>query len=468
MSFTSPSFFFGFFPLFLVIYWMTPARLRAYLILGASYLFYAAWQPQYALLLGLVTLVSFLVGRGVTTDNPKRNLRLLSLGVVFNLGVLGYFKYSGFGLEALKGLLGGLGLETQGWLSPTLNLALPVGLSFYVFSAISYMVDVYRKEAQPEPSPWRFAAYLSFFGYLLNGPIQRYQKTGPQFAAPQMETDLFGWGAMRFMVGFSKKVLIADSLAPLVQAAFSVPNPSMADAWLGAFAYTIQLYYDFSGYSDMAIGVAAMLGLRIPENFRHPYTAQSITEFWQRWHLSLSSFLRHYLYIPLGGNRKGDLRTYANLAITMVLGGLWHGANWTFVVWGVYNGLFLMLERYLKDRFKRPPPPIWYAVPKMLVIVVLGRILFVSDSLQDAANMYLGAFGMYGLGLSLSVSLALTPERVAVLVLGTALCYGAPHLDHLELQRYLPAVRTLVFPLFVVALLLASAHEFVPFLYFRF
>ena len=278
------------------------------------------------------------------------------------------------------------------------------------------------------------------------------------FRSSSDQTD-FSKGALRFMAGFCKKVLIADAFAPLVHQCFSLTSSS-SDIWFGAVLYSLQLYFDFSGYTDMAIGVALMLGIGLPENFNYPYCATSLTEFWQRWHMSLSGFLKQYVYIPLGGNRHGEWRTYLHLLLTMLLGGLWHGANWTFVAWGAWNGVFLMLERWLKQGFQRPPPPVWYALPKTFLIVILGRLFFISPDLSTAFSHFSALFGARGWHLSQNVALLVTPERLILMLVAVVLCFPL----RLELSRY----QGLLLPLFWTAILFVAAREAVPFLYFRF
>lgn len=329
MVFSSNIFLFAFLPLFLLCYYLTPWRAKSGLILVFSYLFYAWWRPDFLGLLVGVTLVSygFALAMGNTHDETRR-YRLLTTGVTLNLLALGYFKYANFGIDSLNVALIGLGFQSIEFT----HVLLPIGLSFYIFHAISYLVDIYRREAPPARNLIDFAAFIALFPHLVAGPVLRYHLLAEQFRSRTHSLDRFARGCVVFMIGFCKKVLIADSVSPLADAAFAAPLPTLADAWLGAVAYTIQLFFDFSGYTDMAIGLALMIGFVFPENFNDPYISRSITEFWKRWHMSLSNWLREYLYVSLGGNRKGLVRTYVNLFLTMLLGGLWHGANWTFVL----------------------------------------------------------------------------------------------------------------------------------------
>ena len=301
----------------------------------------------------------------------------------------------------------GLGFAPFTW-APIL---LPIGLSFFIFHAISYLVDIYRKEEPPTRNLLDFAAFIALFPHLIAGPVLKYNLLADQFLSRTHTLEKFSYGATRFMTGFAKKVLIADTIAPLVTATFNQTSPSFFDSWLGALAYTLQLYFDFSGYSDMAIGLAAMMGFKFPENFNHPYISRSITEFWRRWHMSLSSWLREYLYIGLGGNRKGRARTYVNLALTMVLGGLWHGANWTFILWGTWHGGILALERRMKEAKLWQPRPAWLTIPGTMLLVILGWVMFRADNVPDAFRMYRGMLGLNGVSLERHARLAGAAQR---------------------------------------------------------
>jgi D-alanyl-lipoteichoic acid acyltransferase DltB (MBOAT superfamily) len=303
--FSSNLFLFGFLPAFLALYYTIPVRGRAVLIAVASYLFYGWWRVDFVSLMWLSTVLDYACGHriaAIRAGGRGNARRWLLVSVIGNLGLLAYFKYCNFGIDNLNVLLAGLGFEGVGW--P--RVVLPVGISFYTFQTMSYTIDVYRGDARPVRSFGDFMCYVALFPQLVAGPIVRYQDVADQLVERTHSLDKFGEGARRFMVGFCKKVLVADSVAHIADAAFALPHPNFADAWLGALAYTVQLYFDFSGYSDMAIGLGLMIGFRFVENFDQPYRSQSITEFWQRWHISLSTWLRDYLYVPLGGNRHGE------------------------------------------------------------------------------------------------------------------------------------------------------------------
>jgi alginate O-acetyltransferase complex protein AlgI len=326
-------------------------RVRKFNLLLASYLFYAAWNPPFVLLLWLSTLVDWYVARAMHAEARRTRRRLLLLvSVVVNLGLLGYFKYGDFLLENWQALVAAAGLEFR---PPAWDIVLPVGISFYTFQSMAYSLDVYLRRAVPSKSFLDFALFVTFFPQLVAGPIVRPSHLLPQFALPRRANrEQFSWGLGLMTLGLFQKVVIADGLlAPAADKVFGADHSLVfIDAWLGTLAFSGQIFCDFAGYSTTAIGVALCLGFSLPDNFRFPYAAAGFSDFWRRWHISLSTWLRDYLYIPLGGNRKGSLRTYANLMTTMFLGGLWHGASWTFVVWGGLHGFFLAAERWLKRR----------------------------------------------------------------------------------------------------------------------
>lgn len=461
MVFSSNIFLFAFLPIFLVCYYLTPWRGKSTLILIFSYAFYAWWRPEFLGLLVGVTVISygFALAIGVATNETQRHF-LLSAGVTVNLLALGYFKYANFGIESFNAALLSAGLKPIEFA----HVLLPIGLSFYIFHAISYLIDIYRREATPARNLIDFAAFIALFPHLVAGPVLRYHLLAEQFKSRVHSFDRFSRGCVVFMVGFCKKVLIADTVAPLADAAFSAPFPTLLDAWLGIVAYTVQLFFDFSGYTDMAIGLALMIGFVFPENFNDPYVSQSITEFWKRWHMSLSSWLREYLYVSLGGNRKGLIRTYINLFLTMLLGGLWHGANWTFVMWGAWHGGILVLERYWEQRLGRPLLPGWLRVIKTMLLVMLGWVLFRAADILGAARMFKGLLGINGLPFSDSVGWQVTPDRICILLLGIGLIYTMPWLRRTQ-GSYL---RYLLVPFFLWAVATLSSQSFTPFLYFQF
>ena len=388
MVFSSNVFLFLFLPIFLGLYYLCPNRGRNLLILIGSYAFYAWWRVDFLLLFVAVTLWNYVFGLRIRahagTDAARR---WVVAGVVGNLATLGYFKYANFGVANINAVLESMGLEPF----VLTSVILPIGISFYIFQSISYLIDVYRKDTEPTRNLINFAAFIALFPQLIAGPVLRYKDLADQFTDRTHSVDKFSEGATRFMQGFVKKVFIADSLAPLVDHCFALDNPTTGEAWLGMIAYTAQLYFDFSGYSDMAIGLGLMMGFRFMENFNQPYISQSITEFWRRWHISLSTWLRDYLYVPLGGNRHGTFNTYRNLFLTMLLGGFWHGANWTFLIWGAWHGTWLAIERALGVK----AAPTSFSLLKWaftLLLVMLGWVIFRAENLHVAGRMYAALF----------------------------------------------------------------------------
>lgn len=331
-----------------------PWRVKKTNLLIASYLFYAAWNPPFVVLLWISTVVDWHVAKRLFAATSTRRRRiLLAISVLVNLGLLGYFKYGGFLLDNWTALVSTFGLT---WTAPAWDIVLPVGISFYTFQTMAYSLDVYLRRAEPADSLLDFALFVTFFPQLVAGPIVRPTQLIPQFAEPvRASRDQLLWGLGLMTLGLFEKIVIADgALAYAADEVFGAEGAvAFTDAWLGTLAFAGQIFSDFAGYSTVAIGVALCLGFSLPDNFRFPYAAIGFSDFWRRWHISLSTWLRDYLYIPLGGNRKGPRRTYVNLMVTMLLGGLWHGAAWTFVVWGGLHGIYLAAERFLRERFGR-------------------------------------------------------------------------------------------------------------------
>lgn len=321
-------------------------------LLIASYLFYAAWNPPFVLILWISTVVDWFVAKAIFKEERKNRRRtLLMVSILVNLGFLGFFKYGNFLMENWIWLMSNFNVT---WVAPDWNIILPVGISFYTFQTMAYSLDIYLKRAKPADSFLDFGLFVTFFPQLVAGPIVRPTQLIPQFAVPHVATmKQLSWGIALIILGIFQKVVVADGLlAPSSDLIFNAKDSvSFLDAWLGTLAFSGQIFSDFAGYSTTAIGVALTLGFSLPNNFRFPYAAIGFSDFWRRWHISLSSWLRDYLYIPLGGNKKGNIRTYANLMITMLLGGLWHGASWTFVVWGGLHGIYLAIERLLVVQF---------------------------------------------------------------------------------------------------------------------
>ncbi|MFQ5651458.1 MAG: MBOAT family O-acyltransferase [bacterium] len=328
-------------------------KARKFILLIGSYLFYAAWNPPFVILLWISTMIDWFAANRLETERVRgKRILYLLLSLTANLGLLAFFKYGGFFLENFTTLVGFYGAEFQ---AAKPDIILPVGISFYTFQTLSYTLDVYHKRAHPARSFLDFALYVTFFPQLVAGPIVRATHFIPQCEAPKRATaQQFFWGLFMMSLGLFQKVVLADAmLAPAAEAVFGFTGGALhaLDAWLGVLAFSGQIFFDFSGYSTCAIGVALCFGFSLPDNFRVPYAAIGFSDFWRRWHISLSTWLRDYLYFPLGGNRAGELRTVVNLMMVMLIGGLWHGASWTFVAWGGLHGLFLIVERGLRRRF---------------------------------------------------------------------------------------------------------------------
>jgi alginate O-acetyltransferase complex protein AlgI len=478
MSFASPVFLWFFLPGTLLAYWVLPRAWRNGLVAAVSLLFYTWGAGPYVFLLLSAIVVNFAAGIVIDLDRFAERVRLrraVLVGAVgWDLAILAVWKYAGFASAQVDALSRALGLGE----SPVIELALPIGISFFTFHHISYVVDVYRRSRRAQHSLVQFVTYIAMFPQLVAGPIVRYHEIADQLRdTDRNRADDFALGFPRFAWGLAKKVLIADSIAPIADAAFATSGGDMtsATAWLGAVAYTLQLYFDFSGYSDMAIGLGLMFGFKLPENFDRPYSAVSITDFWRRWHISLSRWFRDYVYIPLGGNRDGAYRTYRNLLIIFVATGFWHGANWTFLVWGLYHGALMLIERVTgTGRFEATGWELVLRRALTFVLVVVGWVFFRAESLGQALSMLGHMFVFSGVGLPEAVSVALTNQRTVVLVLAllVVLLPGSVTLGRvLEAGRSGRAV-VLRYAVMAVAApcaaVVVAVGSFSPFLYYQF
>lgn len=382
-----------FFPLVLVIYWLLPPRPQNVFLLLASYVFYGFWDWRFLSLIVLSTVVDYWVARRVdASNNPFSRRRWLVVSLVTNLGLLAVFKYFNFFVDSFASLLDVFGMQAN---LPVLQIILPVGISFYTFQTLSYTIDVYRGNNKPVRNLTDFAVYVAYFPQLVAGPIERSTSLIPQIANPRrLDLQLLKSGLWLMLLGFFKKVFVADNLAPHVDSIFSIANPDALTVMAGGYLFAFQIYADFSGYTDIARGVSRMLGIELRLNFNFPYRSTSPQEFWRRWHISLSSWLRDYLYFSLGGNRQSKIRTYVNLMLTMLLGGLWHGAAWNYVCWGAYQGLMLCVHRWYIGRFKPIfRPGALLQVVKILLffqLVCYGWILFRAQSLSQIGDFTVG------------------------------------------------------------------------------
>lgn len=390
MLFSSITFLFIFLPLTLLLYYLVPFRMKNYVMLAASLIFYAWGEPVYIILMILSIILNYFCGQDIyeKRDNARAMKMSLMFGVVMNLLILGFFKYYGLLMDTINAILP---IDI-----PYRVLALPIGISFYTFQAMSYLIDVYRKEVKPQENVLYFALYISMFPQLIAGPIVRYIDIEEQLKERSINSTKFGEGAMYFIRGLAKKVVLANTFGSIYEqvAAMQMGSFSTLTAWVGAIAYAFQIYFDFGGYSDMAIGLGKMFGFEFLPNFNYPYIAKSITDFWRRWHISLSTWFREYVYIPLGGNRCTPSRHILNLLIVWMLTGLWHGAQWNFMFWGLYYGVILILEKYLwGSKIEKLPSAVQHIYA--FVLVLFGWVFFFSPTL-GYAGQYLKV--MFGIG----------------------------------------------------------------------
>ena len=470
MVFASLEFLTLFLPAFLLVYLLTPSGGRNAVLLVGSWLFYGWWSPWYLWLLVANTVVVWAGALAIERTGSERARSVWLTGlIVVNLAALGWYKYANIVVTTASDAAQALGQSGWDWE----RIALPIGLSFFVLQSISYLVDVRRGLVRAQSSFIDFAAYHAMFGQLIAGPIIRYVWVASELAHRALAWDSFSLGARRFMIGLAMKVLVADTLAPVADTAFALSAPSFTDAWLGCLAYSLQLFFDFAGYSAMAIGLGMMLGFHFPENFLNPYLATSIQDFWRRWHISLSSWLRDYLYIPLGGNRGSRWRTYRNLFLTMAIAGLWHGGDsWNFLIWGCAHGLALCAAR-LWTAGGGPVLPTWLSRTLTLSFVALAWTLFRATSFEGALTMLSAQFGAHGFALGESLASVLRPVHALAAALGVyAIVHPVLQPRWLALggtSRTAAAWRAL-WPAaaFLLAFALISSRDAVPFLYFQF
>ncbi|ERP86935.1 O-acyltransferase [Alcanivorax sp. P2S70] len=472
MVFSSNLFVFLFLPLFLAAYYLTPARWRNWTILLGSYLFYAWWRPDFLLLFVAITLWNYVFALAIEKfrDHP-RCFYWLVVGVVGDLAALGYFKYTNFGVESISALLVSVGLNPF-YLE---TIILPLGISFYTFQALAYLVDVYRGDAKPTRSFINFAAFISFFPQLIAGPILRYRNLERQFEKRSHSMELFSLGASRFLLGFIKKALIADSIAPVAGYLMAAPEPGFVDSVFGVILSTLQLYFDFSGYSDMAIGLGMMMGFRFQENFNQPFVCQSVTEFWQRWHITLSQWLRDYLYRPL----KKTLHWSVGAATftTLSLAGFWHGADLAFLFWGAAIGGMMVLERRLGWVTSMSTPYSLWRNYRALAYLWLIWPLFLTGNLADAGRIMGGLVGLNGVGSLHNLSLWVSPMTLFFCVVAlvwdrVSALYNKRYYLGIDKENVFQDVSGWRVPLlwggFALAVTRLSAESFSPFLYFQF
>lgn len=459
MIFSSSIFLFLFLPMVLTVNFLGKQQYRNYFLLFFSLLFYAWGEPIYVLLMLAVIVINYTMAILIDRKHSSKQRKLLLiLAILLNINILGYFKYADFIVDNINLLLH-LTIDKPG-------VTLPIGISFFIFQSISYIVDVYRKEVEVQKNILTLGLYISIFPQLIAGPIVRYQHIARELAERYISAESFASGVRQFMAGFIKKLIIADQLAPFAASVFDIDGGSMLLAWLGAIAYTLQIYYDFSGYSDMAIGIGRMLGFTFPKNFNYPYISSSIKEFWRRWHISLSSWFRDYVYIPLGGNRKGSMRTYVNLWTVFFLTGLWHGASWNFVVWGLYHGVFLILERIGFEKIlQRLPRALQHFY--LLTVIIIGWVFFNAKDISHAITYISNMFSISGHEYK-DLLIYVNSYSLTWLLLG--ILFSTPICQYLKFKytdnsNVYDLGRTIVFLLAICCLF---SNGFSPFLYFRF
>lgn len=474
MLFSSVTFLFYFLPLVVLGYLLAPTiPIKNLFLLAASLFFYAWGEPWFILIMVVSIAMNHIGGLKIGTATGMRRRIALAVTVVGNLLILAIFKYADFIVQNVNFLL------PSAWAIPVPGIPLPLGISFFTFQGISYLMDVYRRHVPVERNPIYLGTYIAMFPQLVAGPIVRFETVAKQLRARRTTRGRASVGTRIFVIGLAQKVLIANEVALLADAGFSAAHPSMVEAWLGLVAYTLQIYFDFAGYSNMAIGLGIIFGFTFPRNFRLPYRSRSVTEFWRRWHISLSSWFRDYLYIPLGGNRYSPMRTYFNLATVFLLCGLWHGASWTFVVWGAHHGGLLILERaWLAGRLRAAS--VWLSRGYTLLAVMAGWVWFRADDLPHALSYFRALIGADGLfGMSAGTHLALYPTTVLALIVGAVLALRSararwlpPALTPLSYRPHIIVVSTAdtiaIFTMFALSAMAVGAGSYNPFLYFRF
>jgi alginate O-acetyltransferase complex protein AlgI len=462
MLFNSLQFLYFFLPITYLVFWKLTSKRQRYVWLTITgYVFYSFWNWKFCGLMALSTIVSYLAGLGfLKWESPRRRKLCLVLPIIFDLALLGFFKYANFTLASIRSLSESLHFPMH---VANLDIILPIGISFYTFHTITYIVDSYRRVVRPTRNFFEFSCYVSLFSQLVAGPIVRFRQIENDLEQidQHQRGALLGRGWSFFTIGMIKKVLVADSIAVIVDPALlHWETLSSQGAWLCMLGYTYQLYFDFSGYSDMAVGLGLMFGLRLPQNFNSPYKAVDPSDFWRRWHISLSSVLRDYLYKPLGGSRNGEVKTYRNIMITMLLGGLWHGANWTFVAWGGYHGVLLGLSRAGAARLVHVPQ--WLRAGGTFLLVVIGWVLFRARSFGMATGLFRRMFSPAGGSMPVG-----WPLLMLVLVLAAVLAHAGPNTFELSHQWNKPA--TVCFALlFAACLAVIYGGRQLPFLYFQF
>ena len=462
MVFTSISFIYYFLPLLLICYFVVPKKFRNIILLMFSVLFYFYGEPKYILLMLIEVLISYVVGLLIDKYKSKN---ILIIGIFIHVLLFGIFKYFNFVIINVNNLFhSNLNL---------LNVVLPIGISFYTFQIISYEIDVYNKKVNVQSNILKYFLYVFLFPQLIAGPIVRYQDVNNEIDNRNVTFEMFANGVRRFIIGLSKKVIIANNLGELCNIYLNLGDKSVLFTWIFAISYMLQIYFDFSGYSDIAIGLGKMLGFNFPENFNYPYMAKSITDFWRRWHMTLSSWFRDYVYIPLGGNKKGVLKQIRNILIVWSLTGLWHGASWNFIVWGLYFGILLILEKFILKKYFSNVPKFIKGI-YTLFLVMISFVIFQGDNLSNDFNIIKGLFGLNGELFINNVTLYYLKGYVLFIVLGVIgstnyvknLVIKISNGKGKKIINILESIYLLILLIIVTMYLIDSSYN--PFLYFRF
>ncbi len=467
MVFSSSVFIFMFLPLVVFLYYISGKKLRNYILLLASLLFYAWGGMNYLKILIVSILINYIFGLLIDKTVDKKGLRkfFLILGIILNLALLFYYKYYDFFIANTNALFN-MNLEFK-------RIVLPIGVSFFTFQGMSYIIDIYRNDGKVNRNIFSVALYISLFPQLVAGPIIKYKTIDEQIRNRKESIEYFSYGINRFVIGLGKKIIISDMLGAISDNIFLLASSSgidMITAWIGAICYTLQIYFDFSGYSDMAIGLGYFFGFKFPENFNYPYISKSITEFWRRWHISLSTWFKEYLYIPLGGNRRGNV--YFNLFVVFLVTGLWHGASWNFVIWGLWHGLFMIIERFIRDKEWYKKIPSYIKVPITLFIVVIGWVLFKATTLEEGLK-YLSI--MFGLSTFSNITFEYTYfiSRKLIVLIIIGIIASTPILKDI-FNRYrdikvFELIKTILITLlFIISIIFMVNSTYSPFIYFQF
>lgn len=475
MVFSSLTFLYIFLPIVLVLYYIIPKQFRNFFILISGLFFYAWGEPIYVFVMIASTLIDYFAGLVIFRFGHKKGIRKLALivSVVMNLSLLGFFKYSNFIVENINELFGTrFGAPTS---------LLPIGISFFTFQSMSYTIDLYRGNINVQKNPITFAAFVTLFPQIVAGPIVRYEDIAAELDERKVDIDTIWEGILQFTIGLGKKVLIANNIGVVWDTikAMELQTLPVSTAWLGIGAYTLQIYFDFSGYSDMAIGLGKMLGFHFPKNFDYPYVSKSVSEFWRRWHITLGSWFKSYVYFPLGGSRKGLPRTILNLGIVWLLTGIWHGASWNFILWGILYGVIIIIEKLVTELLKHTGhEQILAKIPSFIkriyamVLVMLGWVLFDTDSLSQAFS-YMGRMFSFGSSFADDYSMYLLVNFGILFVIAIIGCTSLPKKLAVTIQQKVPAATNYGSVVFMILVILISTAYLVdasynPFLYFNF